>query len=188
VTPEEASRRELLARQKQFAKQMQDRNAAAFRKKLAERAKRETARQAKETEQLEQQRRDWVQAAPPPVPLAVDDMFSTMKAGGNKQGFKTGITMSEEQLMRSLARLDFRLEEKKAAGVPMGAGKGQVRRRKKKAGNVVPLAPPPQRAQRAPLIDLNQMPVYARAPIKPNGANVFIGEAYDALVTPARLY
>lgn len=54
-----------------------------------------------------------------------NDLLKTQKPGG-KAAFKSGLTMDEDSLMRSLARLDFRLEEKKivleSKSVCSGAG------------------------------------------------------------------
>jgi hypothetical protein len=231
VSAEEAERRELLARQKEFAKKMKERNAEAFRAKQEARRKREEEQRREQAELIEQQNRElamqqaqqhqYDQHMYPPPPRMMqpsesgDDLFSTinMKVGakGSGGGFKTGMTMGEDALMRSLARLDFRLEEKKVVLETYSLAPSNKGRRKKpgpkQAKNRQPErvvarlpaeqpqqhvyynAPPPAPSQtRAPLIDLSQQPVFepAKAVGGGGGGQVYVGHAYDALVTPAR--
>mmetsp|Transcript_11887 Transcript_11887/g.24089 ORF Transcript_11887/g.24089 Transcript_11887/m.24089 type:complete len:515 (+) Transcript_11887:200-1744(+) len=122
VSEEENRRRELRERQAAFAKQLKEQN----RKKINHQKKvREQRILEHQRQQQQEQEQGSVRSAPvirgqqhdlplpPQYANSSDDvLLKTMKPGG-KAAFNTGLTMDEESLKRSLARLDFRLEEKR---------------------------------------------------------------------------
>ncbi len=99
VSPQEKARRDLLERQKKYAAKVKEENKKRQMEARRKKVEMEQAQRATQDNDVE-------------IALMDLNFAETIKP---KKNFKTGCTMDEDALKRSLARLDFRLMEKRAA-------------------------------------------------------------------------